>query len=304
MTVAMALAENLHHSAKRWREARTKAYGHRRLSEPLVRGPASCRSRSRREAVTDGFVAVPVPSLAVPLLAGAAGEAVDSSSLRHLTAAALRLKEEEERQKELEREEAKERADETQSLLAVPRALRTPAQVRRFQALAARSSDTLVSLRRRKRKKRRKKKTSKSSSSCGHARRRQRQWHARFAGFPGHVPLRAVFPSAVVRPAAMLGIMADMDQKDSTTLVYNGSGMCRVGFSGDDAPRVISLLASPSPGCSASWPVWTRRTVTTWCTWSRLLKLWSLRSCSPFRSSTSLSWRRGSLSWSRLFVGP
>ena len=34
----------------------------------------------------------------------------------------------------------------------------------------------------------------------------------------------------------------------------------------------------------------------------KLLKLWSLRSCSPSRSSTSLSWRRGSLSWSRLFV--
>ena len=35
-------------------------------------------------------MAAPVPSLAVPLLAGAAGEVVDSSSLRFLTAAALR----------------------------------------------------------------------------------------------------------------------------------------------------------------------------------------------------------------------
>ena len=35
----------------------------------------------------------------------------------------------------------------------------------------------------------------------------------------------------------------------------------------------------------------------------RLLKLWSLRSCSPSRMSTSLSRCRGSLSWSRLFVG-
>ena len=47
-------------------------------------------------AVTGGYVAAPVPSLAVPLLAGAAGEAVDSSSLRFLAAAALRKLEKEE----------------------------------------------------------------------------------------------------------------------------------------------------------------------------------------------------------------
>ena len=46
--------------------------------------------------------------------------------------------------------------------------------------------------------------------------------------------------------------------------------MCRVGFTGCDAPRVIFFLTSPSPKCSAFWPVWTRRTVTTWCTSSRL----------------------------------
>ena len=101
----------------------------------------------------------------------------------------------------------KERADEMQSLLAVPLALRTPAQLRRFQELAAQSSDSWASLRRKRKRRRRRKKTSKSSSSCGHARRRQRQWHARYAGFPGFIPLRAVFPSVVVRPA-MLGITA------------------------------------------------------------------------------------------------
>ena len=37
----------------------------------------------------------------------------------------------------------------------------------------------------------------------------------------------------------MLDIMAVLNQKDSTTLVVNhGSDMCRVGFSGHDAPRV------------------------------------------------------------------
>ena len=49
-----------------------------------------------------------------PGAVGAAGEAVDYSSLRYLTAA-LRQREEEERLKELE--EAKERADEMKSLL-------------------------------------------------------------------------------------------------------------------------------------------------------------------------------------------
>ena len=84
-----------------------------------------------------------------------------------------------------------------------------------------------------------------SHSSSGRARRRQRQWHARYAGFPGDVPLRAVFPSVVVRPE-MLGIMAVLDQKDSTTLVVN-RGTCRVGFPGYDAPRVMcpSLVDRP-----------------------------------------------------------
>ena len=97
---------------------------------------------------------------AVPVFTGLGrqgAEVVDSSSLRYLTAAALRQREEEERQKRLEeREEAKKRADEMQSLLAVPRDLRTPAQLRRFQELTAQSSDSWASLRR-KRKKRRKK---------------------------------------------------------------------------------------------------------------------------------------------------
>ena len=124
-SVAVALAENLHHSRQKVEggahegprtQNTVRATGARPgvLTEPEPQG----------RTVTDGYVAVPVPSLA-----GAAGEAVDSSSLRYFTAAALRQREEEERQKELEeREEAKKRADEMQSLLAAPRALRTPAQ--------------------------------------------------------------------------------------------------------------------------------------------------------------------------------
>ena len=48
--------------------------------------------------------------------------------------------------------------------------------------------------------------------SCGRARRRQRQWHSSFAGFPGDVPLRTVFPSVSGR-LVMHDILAGMDQK-------------------------------------------------------------------------------------------
>ena len=50
-------------------------------------------------------MAAPLPQLAVPLLAGAAGESVDSSSLRFLTAAALRQRKEEEEEGAGEEEE-------------------------------------------------------------------------------------------------------------------------------------------------------------------------------------------------------
>ena len=98
--------------------------------------------------------------------AGAAGEAVDSSSLRYLTAATLRQREEEERQELEELEEAKERADEMKSLLAAPRALWTPAQLCRFEELAARSSDSWASLRRKRKKRRKRKLPNSSSSGC------------------------------------------------------------------------------------------------------------------------------------------
>ena len=100
---------------------------------------------------------------------------------------------------------------------------------------------------------RRKKKLPKTSSSRCPAHRRQRQWRSLYAGFPG-LPLRAVFPSVVVRPV-VFGILAVLYQKDSTTLVDNhGSGMCTVGFTGYDAlcvffpsgvakPKMLRILA-------------------------------------------------------------
>ena len=93
----MALAENLHHS-------RQKVEGGKHEGSPAQKTAKATGARPgileepepQGGAVTDGYVAAPLPSLAVPLLAGAAGEGVDSSSLRFLTAAALRQREEEE----------------------------------------------------------------------------------------------------------------------------------------------------------------------------------------------------------------
>ena len=88
-----------------------------------------------------------------------------------------------------------------------------------------------------KRKKRRMRRTARTSSRSlrGRARRRPRQRHARFAGFPGGVPLRAVFPSVVVRPD-MLGIMAVLDQKDIVALLVDVCGVAEVFSHGPDCP--------------------------------------------------------------------
>ena len=85
-----------------------------------------------------------------------------------------------------------------------------------------------------------------------------------YAGLVWLVAPRAVFPVVVYRPE-MLCIMADMDQKDSLAL-FSGSGMCKVGFTGDSAPRAVFLsLLYETEGqlhgqktvyfriCSSSW---------------------------------------------------
>ena len=65
-----------------------------------------------------------------------------------------------------------------------------------------------------------------------------KDWH--LLGWLAGFSPRAVFPVVVVRPE-MLGIMADMDQEDSIAL-FSGSGMCKVGFTGDSAPRAVFLF--------------------------------------------------------------
>ena len=197
----------------------------------------------------------------------------------YLTAAALRQREEEERQKRFEeREEVKNMADEMQSLLAVPRDLRTPAHLSRFQELAAQSSDSWPSLRR-KRKKKRKKKAPKAASSRGRARRRQRQWHFCGAGSTGYVPL-PVFLLVSCR-LVMLGIMAGMEQKgffkfvdipfvpqtqilrvqtiQQTTeflqLLYVSGGRCTCCIIGR---AYYAALVSTTTVCAQGWLCWFR----------------------------------------------
>ena len=90
---------------------------------------------------------------------------------------------------------------------------------------------------RRKRKKRRKRRLPRSPRPLlrGRVRRRQRQWHSRYAGFPGDVSPRAVFLRS--RQAQMRCIMAGLDQKDSYVMA---------GFSGYDVPRAVFLSVAIS----------------------------------------------------------
>ena len=108
-------------------------------------------------AVTVGYVAAQVPSLAGPLLAGAASEAVDSSSLRFLAAAALQKLKEEEKEKVKEKLKA-ESVVQQQAAVALERARLL------LEKRSANPSSSSSSLRR-KRKKRRRTKVPKTSSS-------------------------------------------------------------------------------------------------------------------------------------------
>ena len=260
----MTLAEMLHHTSRGQKFARvgeevahdaprgpkTPPPGVRPLAEPRPQRSDRTVRRSSGDSL---------PILALPSLAGSAGEAVDSSTLRFLTASALEAKrklEEEEKKAKVEKlKEDTEAAEHEEKMLELNR---------RFQADLPLSAAERAALRRwirtdpgslpssagtrRKRKKRRKRGLPRTSScpSRGRARCRQRQWHTLYAGFPGDVLLRAVLPSE------LLGVLAVMNQKDSTTLVViHGSGICLVCSTGHDAPRVIfpSGVAKPRMLC-------------------------------------------------------
>ena len=111
----------------------------------------------------------------------------DGPLVSFLLQRALPLQERREQEEKRRKQEEQEEQEELNSLSVVPVERRTPQQNRRL-------ADILLHRAKRKRKKRRKRRTS-SRSLRGPARRRQRQWHARFAGFAGDVPFRAVFSS-------------------------------------------------------------------------------------------------------------
>ena len=251
-------------------KTRTKPYGDRRRPGQLGRTPTSSWS------VTVGYVAARVPTLAGHRLTSD-DDGVDGRTVRFLLKQSLaeKKKEWEEERRRLVQESVEQ--------------VRTRVDAENAARHAASSSTG----KRRKRKKRKKKKLPRGFF-CSLARRRQRQWYVCKAGFPGDVTLRAVLPSVVVRPE-MLGIMASMNQKDNTTLVdYLGSLVLLVTMH----LALCFLLVSPSPGCSASWPVWTTRIIAVACTRlvfmvNMLLALCSLPwSAGPGCSSSWPLWTR------------
>ena len=168
MTVAMTLAEKLHHTSRGQKLARvgeevtrTTPHGDRRhhlrgiLPEPVPQ---------RSDRTMRRFAGAALPTLALPVLAGSAGEVVDSSSLRFLTASALKARREEEEEEE-ERKEEKEKEEKRLDVHAEPLTALERAHLWSEQAS-----------KRRKRKKRRKRRTPRTSSRPSH--RRPRRWHA------------------------------------------------------------------------------------------------------------------------------
>ena len=53
--------------------------------------------------------------------------------------------------------------------------------------------------------------------------------------------------------------MADDDV--SALVVDNGSGMCKAGFGGEDAPRAVFPSIVGRPGFQGSWLVWDKKIV-------------------------------------------
>ena len=232
-TVAMELATALHHSAQRPKSRVVEGPSEEEVHEKYAalrrqkRHPPGTRSGAPLDpepqvaAATVGYVAAGAPLLVVAPLAG--GDVVDATTVSYLLRENLRrTKEEEEKERtRVEEVKAAEKHEAKMPKLGekirhdVPLTEAEWAALYQWQGISPKPSSSSSG----KRRKRKKQKLPRSSSlsSCSRARRRQWQRHAHCAGFLGDVSPRAVFPSVVVRPA-MLGIMAFVNQKDSTTL--------------------------------------------------------------------------------------
>ena len=180
MSVAAALAEAHHHSAPK--VGAETHYALRRQKTASAARPGVLEDPAPQGAVTVGYVAAPVPTLALSVLAGSAGEAVDDRSLRFLLGRSLAETKEEEKKAKEKKEELDQARRELRTLLAVPEPRRTAEQETRVRACRS----VLGAAYKRKRKRR----TPRTSSLPGRARRRHRQWH---------VSLRHVVDVPVVR---------------------------------------------------------------------------------------------------------
>ena len=167
-TVAMALAECLHHSAQRPVEARAreveeqdKNNASRRQKAP----PPGMHPGVLKEPEVQGSLVAPLrpgsgaaPGLALPSLIGASGEAVDASSLAVLLQFSLGAEEEEAK----EERKAKYKAKMQVINRRVSDGTATPAQEaawRRWISIEQSSSSTSNAQRRKRKKKKRRKRT-------------------------------------------------------------------------------------------------------------------------------------------------
>ena len=173
-TVAMALAEALHHSAPR--RPKTARAGVRPgvLEDP---GPRRETEHEQHAALRGPKPPSPgVPSLAMPVLAGTAGEAVDRTALSYLLQQSLAAtKEEEKEERKLVELEVKRKEAELQSLAAATREMVQQRAVgsSAWTSTLARSVQLrgeLRELRGEKRKKRKKRKKTLPKTSSGYGR--------------------------------------------------------------------------------------------------------------------------------------
>ena len=181
MTVAMALAEATHHAAPRGPKTARAGVRPGVLEDP---GPRRETEHEQHAALRGPKPPSPgVPSLAMPVLAGTAGEAVDRTALSYLLQQSLAAtKEEEKEERKLVELEVKRKEAELQSLAAATREMVQQRTVgsSAWTSTLARSvqlRDELRELRGEKRKKRkkRKKKLPKTSSGYGRPCDHQRQ---------------------------------------------------------------------------------------------------------------------------------
>ena len=231
MTVAMTLAEKLHHTSRGQKLARVGEEVHdahdalrgQETPPPGVRPGSLSNPGPQRSDRTVRRSSGEAPLLAVPVLAG--GDGVDGTALSLLVRRAV-----EDRKREEEKKERKKEAQEKADLELAKRDPWWAQYLADMKAMEMRRSGNPSSASfssKRKRKKRSKRKLTNSSSGVW-IRRCEQGFRSR-SSFSGC----AVSPSVNDRPK-MLGVMAGTEQKNSYVLL-----MCKVGFPGYSAPRAV-----------------------------------------------------------------